>query len=78
MSGLKNVSWTDDGTTLRVVILPAAGNTLPDFNDFKFYIAGGIANLAPSSTQAFDINGGTVSGVSTTVTPHNIVINSSS
>lgn len=78
ISGIKNISWTDDGTTLRVIVMPANGITLAGFEGFRFYIAGGIVNLSPSSTQAFDINGGDVAGVSTTVTPHNIVIKSSS
>jgi hypothetical protein len=79
ISGVKNISWTDDGTKLRVVILPADGNTPASFEDFRFYVAGGIKNLAPDvapgSTQAFNINGGNVTGVSTpTVTPHDIAI----
>jgi len=75
ISGVKNISWTDDGINLRIVILPADGATMANFNDFKFYVAGGINNLALLSTEAFDINGGSVAGVSTLVTPHNIVIN---
>lgn len=74
ISGVKNISWTDDGTNLRVVIIPADGKTLSNFKDFKFYIAGGILNVAPSSTQAFDISGAPVTGVTAVTTPHNIVI----
>ena len=79
ISGVKNISWTDDGTKLRVVVLPADGNTPTSFEDFKFYVAGGITNLAPStapgSTLAFNINGGDVTGVSSpTVTAHNVLI----
>ena len=75
ISGVKNITWSDDGTNLRVIMLPANGNTLASFKDFKFYVAGGITNLAPVSTQAFDINGGNVAGVSTpTITAHSIVI----
>jgi hypothetical protein len=75
ISGLKNISWHDDGTNLRVIMIPANGATFANFKDFKFYVAGGITGLAVANTQAFDINGNAVSGVSTpTVTPHNIVI----
>lgn len=75
ISGLKNITWSDDGTNLRVIIMPADGKALTGFEDFKFYVAGGITNLTPVSTQAFDINGASVAGVSApTITPHNIVI----
>jgi hypothetical protein len=75
ISGVKNITWSDDGSNLRVIILPANGNALTSFKDFKFYVAGGINNLAYVSTQAFNINGVSVSGVSPpTITPHNIVI----
>jgi len=74
ISGVKNISWTDDGTNLRVVILPAEETSVRTIEDFKFYVAGGVTNLAAVNTQAFDINGGGVTGVSPTVTPHNIVI----
>jgi hypothetical protein len=79
ISGVKNISWTDDGTNLRVVVLPADGNTPISFEDFKFYVAGGITNLAPSvepgSTLAFNINGGDVTGIAPPiVTAHDIVI----
>jgi hypothetical protein len=77
ISGVKNISWSDDGTNLRVLILPADGSTLTSFKDFKFYVAGGVTNLTPVSTQAFNINGGDVTTVTApTVTPHNIVISS--
>ena len=75
ISGLKNITWSDDGTNLRVIIMPADGKALTGFEDFKFYVAGGITNLTPVSTQAFDINGASVAGVSApTITPYNIVI----
>jgi len=76
ISGVKNISWTDDGSTLRVVILPAEDTALRSIDDFKFYVAGGVTNLVPDplKTQAFDINGGDVPGVSAVATPHNIVI----
>jgi hypothetical protein len=74
ISGVKNISWTDDGSTLRVVILPAEDTALRTIDDFKFYVAGGVTNLAAVSTQAFDINGVDVLGISPVVTPHNIVI----
>jgi hypothetical protein len=63
---LKSINWYDDGIgNLRVIILPSKSATLADMVNLKFYVAGGIANLAvvPASMQAFDINGNTVPGV---------------
>jgi len=56
---VKNVHWTDDGQNMRVILTPARDQSITDWNDFKFYIAGEITGLAvvPASAQAFDING---------------------
>lgn len=57
---VKNVSWNDDGTNLRVIMTPARDAIIGDMLDFKFYIAGGVTNLVVSSVQAFDVNGDVV------------------
>jgi len=65
---IKNVSWTDDGTNLRVILLPANNQTPSDLLHFKFYVAGGITGLQNPVVQAFDSNGGVlVSGVTATI-----------
>ena len=74
ISGVKNISWTDDGVNLRVIMLPADGKTLSNFKEFKFYVAGGITNLTHVSTQAFDINGMEMAGVVPAITYHDIMI----
>lgn len=64
---VKNVHWSDDGQNMRVILLPARDQSITDWNDFKFYVAGEITGLAviPTSVQAFDINGIPVTGMDT-------------
>ena len=57
---VKNLSWNDDGTNLRVIMTPARDAMINDMLDFKFYVAGGVTNLVLQSVQAFDINGNAV------------------
>ena len=61
---IKNVTWTDDGSTLKVMVNPTDGQTLTQMIDFKFYVAGGITALTqvPSSLKAYDINGNLMAG----------------
>ncbi|MCA1804323.1 MAG: hypothetical protein LC646_03000, partial [Xanthomonadaceae bacterium] len=65
---VKNVHWVDNGTTITVMLLPASGGTFIDMRDFKFYVAGGVGNLAISSVQAYDLNGNSVTGVAANIT----------
>lgn len=67
---LKNVTWSDTGTNLRVIISPARGQALSNIHDYKFYVAGGITNLAVLSVKAVDINGNNVSGVTAKLVSH--------
>lgn len=59
----KNLAWTDDGTTMKVILTPSASTTPDNIIDYKFYVTGGINNLAVSSVTAFDINGNDITGV---------------
>ena len=66
---IKNVTWTDDGSMLKVMVTPTGGQTLTQMIDFKFYVAGGIAALTqvPSSIKAYDINGNLMAGVTAAI-----------
>ncbi len=64
---LKNVSWSDDGTNLKVLIVPTQAKYLATTKDFKFYVAGGISGLVISSVTAVDSTGNPVAGVSANV-----------
>lgn len=67
---IKSASWTDDGSKLRVILMPT-GSAIADLVNFKFHVAGGLQNLqlAPGGLKAFDINGGEVFGVIAAITP---------
>jgi hypothetical protein len=60
---LKNVTWSDTGTNMRVIILPAKAQALSNVHDYKFYVAGGVTNLTVLNVKAVDINGNNVTGV---------------
>lgn len=60
---IKNVTWSDTGASMRVIVAPANGKVLSSMTDYKFYVAGGITNLNIVSVKAVDINGNPVAGV---------------
>ena len=67
---MKNISWTDDGTHLRVILLTSGDGTSkdPSFSNykwkyFKFYVSGGITGLVVTSVKAYDAAGNPISGV---------------
>lgn len=64
---LKNVTWSDTGTSLRAIIMPAKGQALSTIKDYKFYVAGGITGLQVVNVKAFDINGNPVAGVTASI-----------
>jgi hypothetical protein len=65
---LKNVTWNDDGSNMRVILTPARGSALGNIKDFKYYVAGGVAGLQVMNVKAVDINGAPVTGVSASIT----------
>lgn len=73
---LKNISWTSNGTNMRVLLTPAGMNDWEDpfkvnsaWKFYKFYIAGGISNVQVQDVLAYDINGNVLEGVSAYATP---------
>lgn len=65
----KNLIWKDDGTNMKVILTPTnSAKPMDNMNDFKFYVAGNVQNMAITSVSAFDINGNVVSGVTATST----------
>ncbi len=62
---LKDVTWTDSGSVITVMLMSTNGSTLAQLLDFKFYISGGIINVAQvaNSLKAYDINGNPITGV---------------
>ena len=67
----KNLAWSDDGTTMKVILTPSTSTTPINLIDYKFYVTGAINNLVVSSVLAFDTNGDSVTGVTATSTASN-------
>lgn len=70
---MKNISWTDDGTHLRVILLTSGDGTSKDpsltsyqWQYFKFYVTGGITNLVVTSVKAYDSAGNPISSITAT------------
>jgi len=66
---LKNITWNDDGSLLKVMILPASSSPLTSLHDFKFYISGEAAieffqDISVQTVKAYDVNGNDIPGVS--------------
>lgn len=64
---LENVTWSDTGTSLRAIVLPAKGQALSSIAYYRFYVAGGITNLSVTSVKAVDVNGNVVAGVAANI-----------
>jgi hypothetical protein len=72
---MKNLSWTDNGTNLRVLLTTSGDGTTKDpklnnymWKYFKFYVTGGVTGVTVQTVKAYDINGALMSGVSASVT----------
>ena len=71
---MKNLSWTDNGTNLRVLLVSNGDGTSkdPDLSSymwkyFKFYVAGSVTGVTVQSVKAYDINGNPITGVTAAV-----------
>jgi hypothetical protein len=64
---IKNVTWSDTGSNLRVILTPAKDAVLSNMLNYKFYVAGGVKNLSVLNIKAVDIDGNPVSGVTASV-----------
>ena len=68
---MKNLSWTDNGTNLRVLLFTSGDGSTKDpyfpdtymWNYFKFYVTGGITGLQVTNVKAYDSAGNLISGV---------------
>lgn len=71
---MKNLSWTDDGSHLRVLLMTSGDGTSKDpylssymWKYFKFYVTGGVTNVQVQCVKAYDQNGNALSGTTATV-----------
>lgn len=60
---IKNLQWRGTGSALRVLMMPAGQQPLTNLVDFKFFVAGGITNLAVVNVRAYDNSGNPVQGI---------------
>jgi len=67
----KNLTWSDDGIEMKVILIPTTSTTPDNIIDYKFYVTGAISNLVVSSVSAFDTNGDVVAGVAASTTMSN-------
>lgn len=72
---MKNLSWKDNGTSLRVLLTTSGDGTSKDpylttymWKYFKFYVTGGVTGVQLQNVKAYDINGDLITGVTATVT----------
>lgn len=60
---LKNMSWSDDGATLKVILTASHAQALRHVNDLKFYIAGGLTDLRVKTLKIYDAQGRPMAGI---------------
>jgi len=67
----KNLTWTDDGYNMKVILLPAQDLMINSKKDFKFYVAGEITGLNIIDIKGYGIDGIPVSGITANITQNN-------
>ena len=69
---IKNLSWSDDGNNLKIILIESSNNSINNMKDYKFYIAGTVQNLQLTSISSYDGNGNTsIDVVTPTITTRN-------
>lgn len=64
---VKNVSWSDNGSVMKVIMSPVNGQSLTQMIHFKFFISGGVTGFGAPTVKAYDVNGNPISGVVATI-----------
>ncbi len=67
----KNLTWSDDGYNMKVILLPAEDLMINSEKDFKFYVAGEITGLNIIDIKGYSIDGIPVQGVTAGITQSN-------
>lgn len=65
---IKTLSWSDDGTSMHVIMLRSNDLVVDNIKDFKFYVAGGVTSLSLGTVTAYDDSGTVIPGVVATCT----------
>ena len=69
---LKSLTWSDDGTNMKIILMQSKDGTINDMNDYKFYVAGTATGLISGTVKGYDINGNEITGLTSTLTPSNL------
>jgi len=69
---LKNITWSDDGAVLKVLMTSTKLVAPSHILDYKFYIAGGyrgfsLQNVLLQDIKAFDVNGFEMTGITASI-----------
>lgn len=64
---IKNLAWSDDGVSTRVLLTPARGSMITEMHNFKFYVAGGIGNLNVQDVNGYDVDGNVVADITASI-----------
>lgn len=64
---IKNVAWSDNGTSMKVILTPVSGQSLSQLIHFKFFISG-VSGFGASTVKAYDVNGNLINGIGATIT----------
>lgn len=68
LGSFKNLTWSDDGTTMKVILMANKKGIIDDIKDYKFYITGTTTNIQLTSVTGYGNNGDQIDGVSATLT----------
>jgi hypothetical protein len=64
---IQNIMWSDNGATIRTLLMPTNGVTVDRLSDFKFYVTGAVTSLTVDSVLAYDVSGNLLPGFSATI-----------
>lgn len=67
----KNLTWSDDGINLKIIMTQSVNGIIDTMNDYKFYISGNAGNLQLVSINGYDSNGNEIAGITPTLTNNN-------
>lgn len=53
----KSIFWSDNGTTIKIIMMGAKDNLINRVSDYKIYIAGTVSNLQLGQAKGYNANG---------------------
>jgi hypothetical protein len=59
-----NLTWSDTGSSIRVLRSPVNGVSSTLLADFDFYVTGAVTSLALNTIKVYDVAGNALAGFS--------------